>query len=585
MKSFVGIIFCIFLILPIKIFATDLKWATYCESTDYKRTPRYNETIQFCKLLAENSQIIAYKEFGISPQGRSLPLLIMDKDRDFTPEQAHQAGKAILMIQACIHPGEPEGKDAGLILFRNLGILGKDTSLLRHVTVIFIPIFNVDGHERFGPYNRINQNGPEEMGWRTTAQNLNLNRDFMKAEAPEMQAWLRLFNYWNPDFFIDTHTTDGADYQYALTYSLETGPNTDLFLGQYLQKHYIPAMEMYMAEKGYKVFPYVNFRQWHDPRSGLYSLPASAMLSHGYVAARNRPGLLIETHMLKPYKIRVMSTLELLQFTLKHLNDNYRDYLQINHQADTYTSSAEFRKQILKFNFTVSNTDSVMVNFEGYDYKIEESDLTGGKWFIYLPQAKVFRLPNFNKAIAQDSVLLPNYYIIPPEWTEIIRRLQLHGIKMEFLNQDTTLEVELYRLSNPQWSNFSFEGRNRLTVKTEKFIERRLYPAGSAIVSLEQPNARIIALLLEPLSSDSFLSWGFFNTVLEQKEYAETYVMENIARQMIQQQPELLVQFQAWKEQNPQMAKDQWIQLNWFYRQTPYFDQNLNKYPIGRISH
>jgi len=583
MKPFIGIVFCVFSILPSRIFAKDQNWTTYCESTDFRRTPRYKETIHFCKQLAENSHIIAYEEFGISPQGRALPLLIMDKDRNFSPELARRAGKAILMIQACIHPGEPEGKDAGLILFRNLGILGMDTSLLRHVTLVFIPIFNVDGHERFSPYHRINQNGPEEMGWRTTAQNLNLNRDFMKADAPEMQAWLRLFNYWNPDFFVDTHTTDGADYQYVLTYSLETGPNTDSSLGKYLRENYIPTMEAYMSEKGYKVFPYVNFKQWHDPRSALYSLPASAMLSHGYVAARNRPALLIETHMLKPYKLRVSSTLELLFFTLKHLNDHYRDYLQINRQADTYTSSADFRPFPLKFNFITSNTDSVMVDFEGYDYRIEKSDLTGGNWFIYLPRPKTFRLPNFNHAIAQDSILLPDYYIIPPEWTTIIERLRLHGIEMNFLTYDTILKVESYRFSNPQWSNFPFEGRNRLSVKTEKYVERRAYPAGSALISLQQPTARIIALLLEPQSSDSFLTWGFFNAIFEQKEYAETYVMEKIARQMIEKRPDLLPQFQAWKEKNPQMDKDQWMQLNWFYQHSPYFDQNLNKYPVGRI--
>jgi len=221
MKSFV------FIILGFQYFwgAGSDQWQTYYEKSGYKRTPRYRETINFCQRLAESSSWVQLTYFGKSAQNRNLPLLIVDKDGCFSPESTRASGKIVLLIQAGIHAGEIDGKDAGLMLIRDIVIHKKATHLLDNVTLLFIPIFNVDGHERFGPYNRVNQNGPEEMGWRVTAQNLNLNRDFLKADTPEMQAWLRLFNQWIPDLLVDCHVTDGADYQYVITYGIETQAN------------------------------------------------------------------------------------------------------------------------------------------------------------------------------------------------------------------------------------------------------------------------------------------------------------------------------------------------------------------------
>lgn len=263
------------------------EWQTDYELSGGKKTPRYKETINYCLQLADASPMLHFTSFGISPQGRNLPVMIVDRDGLQTPEAIKAAGRIILMIQACIHPGESEGKDAGLMLVRDLASGIRD--LLDHVSVIFIPIFNVDGHERFGPYNRINQNGPEEMGWRVTATNLNLNRDFLKADAPEMQAWLKLFNNWMPDFFVDIHTTDGADYQYVLTYMMETLGNMDTGLTAWCDSVFLPGWTSEMEEAGYPVFPYVQFRRWHDPKSGLIRDVAPPMLSQGYVALRNRP--------------------------------------------------------------------------------------------------------------------------------------------------------------------------------------------------------------------------------------------------------------------------------------------------------
>lgn len=575
----------VFSILWLVVFQSkaDDPWLTWCEQTDFRQTPRFAQTIEFCKRLADASPMVHYTTFGVSPQGRDLPVLILDREGFTTPEQIKGRGRLILMVQACIHPGEPEGKDAGLILFRDMAIRGIDTAWLRGVSLIFIPIFNVDGHERFGPYNRINQNGPEEMGWRTTAQNLNLNRDFLKADAPEMQAWLQMFHRWNPDFFIDTHTTDGADYQYVLTYSLETGPNTDRELGAFLAAGYEPRFVSHMHAMGFPVFPYVSFRRWHDPRSGLYSSPAPAMLSHGYVAACNRPALLIETHMLKPYKPRVLSTLEAIRFTLAELNQFKTLYKEVLNNASAYTSSVAFRNELFPLGYGVSSKDSTLVKFAGFAYDVVKSDLTGGDWFKYSSKPDTMLLPWFNQPEPREQVWLPDYYIIPPEWNTVIERLRYHGIQMFTLKEPVELEVESYRLSNPKWRTSSYEGRIPLMVKSEPIRERRVFPPGSVVIPMNQPQARIIALLLEPQSNDSFVYWGFFNAILEQKEYAESYVMEPLARQMLENDPQLKEAFEQWKAQNPQVSNDAWAQLNWFYSRTPWFDNQFGKYPVGRL--
>ncbi len=267
-------------------------WATYFERSGGKATPRYDETIAYCRRLAAASKWIEYTSFGTSPQGRDLPLLIIDKDGKFVPQERRK--KAVLLIQACIHAGESDGKDAGLMLARDIAITKKLEHLVDGVTVLFIPIFNVDGHERFGPFNRINQNGPEEMGWRVTAQNLNLNRDYLKADAPEMRAWLALFNQWLPDFFIDCHVTDGADYRYVVTYSLETRGNMASNLTEWTRDVYQERIEKMMADDGFPLSPYIFFKKRHDPESGLVSWVAGPRFSQGYTAVRNRPGLLID---------------------------------------------------------------------------------------------------------------------------------------------------------------------------------------------------------------------------------------------------------------------------------------------------
>ncbi len=574
----------IFFLCPYTSRSQSDKWDTYYEQSGTLETPNYQNTIAFCKKMADASPILSYHVFGKSARGLDIPYIIADNKGFENPEEAKKAGNVIIMIQACIHPGEPEGKDAGLILLRDIAFRKKKFNLPENITLLFIPIFNVDGHERFGPYNRINQNGPKEMGWRTTAQNLNLNRDYMKAEAPEMQAWLKLWNNWKPDFFIDTHTTDGADYQYVLTYALEDGLNIDPVVGSWLKEAYLPEITRHMFEHKMPIFPYVSFREWHNPRSGLISQPAPPMLSQGYAAIHNRPGLLIETHMLKPYKPRVESTLEIIKKSISFLSLNAKTLHERLRKADENARLLASRRASVSVNFAVDQKDSTMVNFLGINYDVITSDLTGGKWFRYGKDTITFRLPLYDKAIVTKEITLPPAYIIPVEYSDLASRLPLHGIEVDTLRKATWLKVDTYRFSEVKFRPTSNEGHQIPLFKTTADTATLYYAAGSLIIRTEQPSSRIIAHLLEPQAQDSWVSWGYFNRVFEQKEYSETYVMEPMAREMMTNDPTLREKFDNWLKANPSLKDNQWEQLQWFYKQTPYYDKAHNLYPIGRLS-
>jgi len=554
------------------------------EQSGCKTTPRYAQTIEYCNKLKASSPYLKIESIGKSPQGRNIPLLIVDHNRNFTPAAVRKSGNVVLMVQACIHAGEPDGKDAGLMLLRDMLINGKHKELLDHVTLLFIPIFNVDGHERFGTFNRINQNGPDEMGWRTTAQNLNLNRDYLKADAPEMQAWLANVNQWNPDFFIDCHVTDGADYQYKLTYSLELGGNMEAGLTTWTRDYYEKNLLSMLDADNTPAFPYVEFRNWHDPRSGLYLSPVPPMLSQGYFAVRNRPGLLIETHMLKDYKTRVEATYKTILHTMELLNRDCANFLQTIQQADLYTASTEFRKNNFPVKFNTSYKDSVLVNFKGVEYESVKSDLTGGEWFIYHPEKPVtFKIPFFTKAEPAVSVKLPEAYIIPVEWIEVIKRIHLHGLKSYTINKPTVFTVQGYRFKNTHYRSTSYEGRFSASFDLDTLTMTREYQPGSVIVPMNQPLARVTAYLLEPSADGSLAYWGFFNSVMEQKEYTESYVMERVAREMLSKDPNLQKEFDQKKASDAKFASNPEAIINWFYSKSPWWDSQLNLYPVGRL--
>ena len=557
------------------------KFSTYFERTNYLETPSYDSTIAFCKHLSKASSLIHYTTFGISPEGRSLPLLIADKDQLTEPKEIRKTGRTILFIQACIHAGESDGKDAGLLLFRDFITKPDIKKLLDSVSVIFIPIYSVDGHERFGPYNRINQNGPKEMGWRTNSQNLNLNRDYIKAEAPETQAWLDLFNEWKPDFFVDCHTTDGADYIYPLTYGIEINGSMDESLTKWQEDQYLPFVKTAMDKANYPIYPYVSFRDWHNIDSGLESWVTPPMLSQGYTALSNCPGLLIETHMLKDYKTRVYSTYAIIQYTMELLNKEGKNLQKLIKKANEYSSSSDFRNKSFPLAFDITH-DSVMVEFKGMEYSSEKSDLTGGTWYKFGKKVKNYSIPLFHNIIATAQTQLPEFYIVPVQYSFVKDILRHHQLFFYSLKKDTIINVQGYRFSNVKFSNFPYEGRQKVSsfaMDTLHYSMKIL--KGTIIVPMSQPKSRIIAHILEPQASSSLLQYGYFNTIFEQKEYGESYVLEGLAREMLKD-PTIKEKFEKEVKNNPDFPKDSYAMLNWFYIHSKYKDEKQNLYPIAK---
>jgi hypothetical protein len=561
-------------------------WRTYYEKSGEKATPRYDETIAYCKKLDKASPWIRYTTFGKSAQGRDLPLVIASKGGVFAAwetERAHKKGDIVVLVEAGIHSGEIEGKDAGLMLLRDIAIDKKYPELLDHVTILFIPIFNVDGHERFGPYNRINQNGPEEMGWRTTANSLNLNRDFLKIDAVETRAWLKLFNDWNPDFFIDCHTTDGADYQYAITYIVDIFGNLVPPLGDWARDVYLANVTTTMELAGYPMCPYVNLIEWPNPRSGMFSWVSTPRFSQGYVTIRNRPSILIETHQRKEYSVRVSATYEMVRQTIDLLGREREGLRKAIDMADAYSASPEFRGKPYPLRFRTDRSDSVFFEFRGVAYDTVKSDITGGNWYRFNGKPETFTIPYFDKQKVVATADLPEAYIVPTEWASVIDRLAVHGVEFRRLSKPATLEVHSYRFKNAQWQEEPYEGRHPARFDVEPIVETRTFPAGSAVVDMNQPRSQVAAHILEPMGPDSYVLWGFFDAVFEQKEYADADVIEKLAPEMLAKDDSLRKEFEQRKAADPEFAKRPRAIINWFYQHSLYRDDRKDVYPVGMV--
>ena len=574
------------IVLPLQILlsqnSNSNKWKTDFEKSGYLVTETYAQTVEYFNMLAEASPYAKMTTFGVSPQGRELYCLIVSKDKTFTPESSKKKGKPVILIENGIHAGEIEGKDASMLLLREILITKEKENLIDNCVLLVVPIFNVDGHERFGKYNRINQNGPVNMGWRTTSQNLNLNRDWTKADAPEMQAMLKFFSAWLPDFFIDTHTTDGADYQYTITYAMEKFDNIYGGTSQWLKRNFIPFMEKKVNDAGFLIAPYLSFVD-HDVSKGIVDWAATPRFSQGYAAIQNRPGLLVETHMLKPYKDRVFSTKAILNSVIEYVNDHPRQIIDLNKNADDNSINVLAKgKQYLALSFRTTDKSKNFL-FKGIKYKIDTSEISGGERIAYTGEKFEKEVPYYEDIEVKDSVLLPKEYLIPVQWKNIIERMKLHGINVDVLNKSKKFIVTEYKFKNVEFVKNPYEGRQTVTCDYDEFKDTVLVPAGTFIIKTNQRTARVIGNLLEPKGPDSFLRWGFFNTIFERTEYFESYVMEKVAAKMIKDNPELKKEFEDKLESNTAFAESPRARLNFFYERSPYYDKEYLVYPVMRV--
>ncbi|MGI8835542.1 MAG: M14 family metallopeptidase [Pyrinomonadaceae bacterium] len=561
------------------------EWRTFAEQTDYRETPRYDATIDYAKRLDRASSAIRFETFGKSGQGRDLPLLLAAEGETFLPESARRAQKAVILIQACIHAGEPDGKDAGLALLRDIAITKTRAGLLKNLVVLFIPIYSPDGHERVSPYNRINQNGPAEMGWRTTSTYQNLNRDYMKADTPETRAWLALWNKWQPDLFIDCHVTNGADYQSVITFHHEHHAGVDAGVLAWERTVFDQRVAAKTEAAGNVVSWYLEFIDNRDLTKGIRDFNGSPRFSTGYVPLRNRPAILIETHMLKDYRSRVIGTYDFLRSALEEVSSDPQTLLKVVKEADEKTIAAgrsydPSHSYPLDFELTEKAKPYHVRAIESHT---EMSDVSGAPYVTFGKKPIDLTVPFYNDFRVKVAVTQPLSYIVPAQWQEVIDVIKAHGLTFTTLKQPATIDVESYRFTDVKWPSGPFEGRLMPSFKTEPVTERRTFPAGSVLIPLAQPSARVAINLLEPEAPDSLVHWGFFDAIFEQKEYGENYVLEKLAREMLAKDKKLREEFQQKLASDPKFAASPRARLEFFYRRSPYWDPQMNLYPVGRI--
>jgi hypothetical protein len=575
-------------------------WRTPAETSDYRTTPRYAETIAYVRrIVAAAPRLARLEKFGRTGEGRDLVVVVASRDGVFDPAALHRAGRPIVLVQNAIHAGEMDGKDATLALLRDILVTKEKAALLERAVLVVMPIYNADGHERVSAFNRINQNGPEETGWRTQARNLNLNRDYMKADAPETRAFLKLWNRWLPDLFVDTHVTDGADFQYDTTYGLDTGPDVFPAIAEWKRSELAPFLERSVGAAGHVVGPYVSLKDDTDPSKGMTTGQDPPRFSTGYVNLQNRPALLLETHMLKDYRTRVLGSYEFLRAVLEIANRDAHRLVGMNRAADAATIAAGRAPgggtmQPLRLE---SDGTTEPYAFRGFRSSVKRSDISGSPTVEYTKEPIEVTVPRETSLKITLAVAQPVAYIVPAQWTPVIDVLQAHGLRLRRTARVWEGEIETYRCDGASWHARPFEGRQVLFNPGEgggrstaspgtcaQVRERRTFPAGSIVVPMDQRAARVAIHLLEPQAPDSLLAWGFFNAIFERKEYAEPYVLETVARDMLAKDPKLKMEFEKRLREDADFDASPEARLEFFYRRSPWWDPRLGVYPVGRLT-
>jgi hypothetical protein len=554
------------------------EWATPFEVNGVIDSPSYDETMAWLDRLVAASPKLRTTSLGASPEGREIRMVIASAEGAATPEELAENGKPTVLAQAGIHSGEIDGKDAGMMLLRDLTVLGKNSDLLDRANLLFVPIFSVDAHERRSPYGRINQRGPENPGWRTNARNLNLNRDYAKADTVEMRHMLAALDTWDPDLYLDLHVTDGADYQYDITFGWNRPPAAwSPAIGGWLDSVYRPAVSEALSAQGHVPGRLIFTVDDLDWKQGIARFTAGPRFSNGYGDARHLPTVLVENHSLKPYRQRVLGTYVLVAESLRLLGEKGGE-LRKAVAEDRGRQPAE-----LPMGFRMDqDAPPPTIEFLGVGQRTEESSVSGGMKPVWTGEPETATVPEYEPTLPGETVARPAAYWIAPSWRDVIERLAAHGIRMETLAAPREVTVEMYRLGEAEIDDMPFEGRVRATATTAAETRTELWPAGSVRVPTDQPLGDLAMLLLEPASDDSFFQWGFFHEVLSRTEYVESYVMEPLAERMLAEDPALRAEYQAALEADEELRGDPRARLQWLYERSPYWDDRYLLYPVGR---
>jgi len=568
--------------VPLSQAAPDL--VTVSERSGFTATGRYDEVIQLCAAFqqAYPKQVKCF-QFGTTPEGRPMLALAANSQGVFTPEDARKQQLPVTLIQGGIHAGEIDGKDAGFLALREI-LDGKlAPSVLDKQVLLFVPVFNVDGHERFAKYNRPNQRGPVEMGWRTTAQNFNLNRDYVKADAPEMQAMLAMVNAWDPLTYVDLHVTDGAMFQHDVSIQVEpvySGDPEFRKAGLALRANVIADItKQGSSPQSY----YMSFKETDDPQSGFVDSVSDPRFSTGYFQLRNRMAMLVETHSWKDYPTRVRITHNAFVSVLQQVARHGKAWQQAAAQADARALRLASQPVALTYR-TTDKTN--MVDFQGYAYTRTMSDVSGMLMTRYdESKPQVWHVPLRDEVVEDLQVKAPGAgYVVPAAYAQIVAaKLTQHGIDYRRLDKAVdAAAVETFRADKASFAPGSFESHQRLTVQGSWKQEARALAKGALFVPIAQAKARLVMALFEPQAPDSLLAWGIFNNAFERKEYMEEYVAEDVARAQMAQDPALAAEFRSKVASDAAFAKNPHARLEFFARRHASWDERLNLYPVMR---
>lgn len=552
-------------------------FTTVFETSNGTKTPTYNEVIEFYKQLADSYSSIHIQAIGETDSGEPLHLVTLNPDSNFNFESIRN-NKRILLINNGIHPGESDGIDATMLLFRDL-VQGK-IKMPKNVVLATIPVYNIGGSLNRNSTTRTNQNGPEEYGFRGNARNFDLNRDFIKADSKNAKAFAKVFHLVKPDVFIDNHVSNGADYQYTLTHLFTQHDKLAGDLGEYLHNTLQPKLEQQLADKNWDITPYVNVFN-NVPEKGFSQFMDYPRYSTGYTNLFNTLGMMVETHMLKPYKQRVEGTYELMKTMINIVNTETKNIKKLRKEAfnRTYTNN------LYPLDWEIDTTKQTTLKFKGYEGEMITSDVTG------LQRLKYDRNQPFTKDVVYKNyfkpttkIKIPKAYIIPKGWWPILERLKMNNIEMKPLENDSIISVESYKIEKFETRKSPYEGHyQHYNTTVTSSIKNISFKKGDILVKTDQYGMRYLMETLEPSAPDSFFNWNFFDTVLQQKEGFSPYVWEDKALDFLNHNPKVKQEFDSIKSTNESFATNWYEQLDWIHKQSPNYEKAHLQYPIYRI--
>ncbi|WP_281540857.1 M14 family metallopeptidase [Maribacter aestuarii] len=560
-----------------KIEDAQINFPTPFETSEGTNTATYEEVIDFYISLAKEFPEVNIQTIGETDSGKPLHIVTYSKEGDFNFQKIGE-DKTIILVNNGIHPGESDGIDATMLLFRDLA--SEKIPSPQNTVIVTIPVYNVGGALNRNSTTRANQNGPDAYGFRGNAKNYDLNRDFIKNDTKNAQTFTKIYHLIKPDIFIDNHVSNGADYQYALTHLFTQHDKLGGQLGAYLHKELMPALQDSLAADQWDITPYVNVFN-SPPEKGFEQFMDYPRYSTGYTTLWNTLGMMVETHMLKPYKKRVDGTYSLMQKMISIAENDGEKIKSLRKNALDCHLTWEYYPTDWK----VDTTKSSVLNFKGYQVDTITSDITG------FPRLKYNREIAFEKEveylnyfIPTDSIKIPQAYIIQKQWKAIIDLLKANQIKYETIQSDTIMTVEVYRIKDYETVQNPYEGHYlHYNTEVSASMEEILFTEGDIVINTDQPGIRYILETLEPAMVDSFFNWNFFDTILQQKEGFSPYVFEDSALRILENDTILAQEFQSKKEVDEKFSQNWYAQLQWIFEKSPYYEKAHLQYPVYRI--